>query len=450
MGEMKMSELILPAFQQFWKAARKTKKLFFVLKGGRNSSKSTHIAIDYIMDMMKYPINGLCVRKVGNTLQDSVYEQLKWAIEYLQVGHLFHCNISPLRITYLPRGNRIIFRGADKPERIKSIKASRFPIARLWVEEVAEFKTEDEISTIVNSIIRAELPEGLAYKVYYSYNPPKRKQSWVNKKFESHTIPENVYWHHSTYLDNPYVSKAFLEEAETVRTTGAINKDTGNSLKYDWDYMGKPIGAGVVPFSNLVFREIRGKDLDSTWLVNEERTQGFFIDEMATFDNIRQGLDWGYGVDPLAFVRLHYDKTRRRLYFLDEYYAVKTSNREIFEWLKKKGYLYDQTIADSAEPKSIDELRGYGMPNIRGAKKGAGSVEYGEKWLDDLVEIVIDPRRTPNIAKEFESIDYMVDAQGNIRNKLEDKDNHTIDATRYACEQDMKMNNEVKAVKGFM
>jgi phage terminase large subunit len=256
-------------------------------------------------------------------------------------------------------------------------------------------------------------------------------------------IPDNTYIHHSTYKDNPYVSKAFLEEAETVRTTGAINKDTGNSLKYDWDYDGKPIGAGVVPFNNLVFRRIRdSKDPDVA--------MGLASDEMSTFDNIRQGLDWGYGVDPLAFVRVHYDKTRRKLYFLDEYYAVKTSNREIFEWLKKKGYLHDQTIADSAEPKSIDELRGLGMPNIRGAKKGAGSVEYGEKWLDDLVEIVIDPRRTPNIAKEFESIDYMVDAQGNIRNKLEDKDNHTIDACRYACEQDMKMNNEVKAVKGFM
>jgi PBSX family phage terminase large subunit len=443
MGERKMSELYLPAFHDFYRESRKMKKLFYVLKGGRNSSKSTHIAIDLVKDMCKYPIDALCVRKVGNTLQDSVYEQIKWAIDFLELGHLFHCNISPLRITYLPRGNKIIFRGADKPERIKSIKSSKFPIARLWCEEIAEFKTEDDIKTIVNSIIRAELPEGIAYKVYYSYNPPKRKQSWVNKKFESVMIPDNTYVHHSTYKDNPHVSKAFLEEAETVRTSGAINKDTGNSLKYDWDYGGKPIGAGVVPFSNLVFRRIGGPE-------DPDVIAGLAPDEISNFDNIRQGLDWGYGTDPLAFVRMHYDKTRRRLYIFDEYYAVKTSNREIAEWIKKKKYDDFEIVADSAEPKSIDDLRELGIKRIRGAKKPAGSVEHGEKWLDDLEEIVIDPKRTPNVAKEFEDIDYQVDAQGNIRNKLEDKDNHTIDSVRYGCEDEMRSNNKLRGANGFM
>lgn len=431
MGDFRSSEAILPAFHDFWRASRRAKHLFYVLKGGRNSAKSTNLAIDFIWDIMLYPINGLCVRKVGNTLQDSVYEQLKWAIEYMGVNHLFHFNVSPLRITYLPRGNRIIFRGADRPDRIKSIKAAKFPIARLWFEELAEFKTEEEVSTITNSITRAELPDDLTYKVYMSYNPPKRKQSWANKKYESHNIPANTYVHHSTFLDNPHVSQAFKEEAEIVRTSGAINPDTGNSLKYDWDYMGRAIGAGVVPFANLVFREITD-------------------DEIKNMDNIRQGLDWGYGTDPLAFIRLHYDKTRRKIFLLDEYYAVKTSNREIYEWLNKKGYLDEWIIADSAEPKSIDEMRGHGCSKIKGAKKPAGSVEYGEKWLDDLVEIVIDAKRTPNAAKEFENIDYQVDAQGNIRNKLEDKDNHLVDSVRYSLNDDMKSNNEVKAIKSIM
>lgn len=441
--KMKASEMFLPAFHEFWRVSRANQFLFYVLKGGRNSSKSTHIGIDVIFDTMQLPVNTLVVRKVGNTLQDSVYEQLKWAIEFLGVGHLFHINISPLRITYKPRGNRIIFRGADKPEKIKSIKGAKFPIARLWIEELAEFKTEDDVSTIVNSVTRAELPEveengksfKLEYKIYYSYNPPKRKQSWVNKKFESNFIPANTYVHHSTYLDNPHVSKAFLEEAEEIKKS--------KPLKYRWEYMGEAIGAGVVPFTNLTFRRIRGPD-------DPDVLAGLATDEISTFDNIRQGLDFGYGADPMAFVRLHYDKTRRRLYFLDEFYKIKATLREFMEWLGKKGYQGDWIIADSAEPRSIDELRLLGAKRIKGAKKGPGSIEHGEKWLDELDEIIIDPSRTPHTAKEYEDIDYKTDADGNVRNELEDKDNHTIDSTRYAMEDDSRSKGEVKAAKSFM
>jgi phage terminase large subunit len=174
-----------------------------------------------------------------------------------------------------------------------------------------------------------------------------------------------------------------------------------------------------VPFDNLVFREITDE-------------------ELKTFDNIRQGIDWGYGVDPFAFVRWHYDKTRRKIYAMDDIYGVKLSNREAGGKMKEKGYHTLMTTADSAEPKSVDEMKQHLLIRIKGARKGPGSVEYGEKWLDDLEEIVIDPKRTPNTAKEFEDIDYQTDADGNTRAKLEDKDNHTIDATRYAFEGDMR------------
>lgn len=407
MQQVRLSEKILPAFHDFWRANKKGDHLYYVLKGGRNSSKSTHVSIAMIYDLMRYPVNMLCIRKVGNTLQESVYEQLLWAIEHLGVSQLFETKLSPLRIKYVPRGNSILFRGADKPEKIKSIKTSKYSIARLWIEELAEFKTEDEVSTIVNSVVRAELPQGLNYKIYYCYNPPKRKQSWVNKKFESHFLPTNVYVHHSTYQDNPHVSEAFVQEVEEVKKK--------NPLKYKWEYGGEPIGSGIVPFTNLVFRRITD-------------------DELSTFDNIHQGIDWGYGADPFALTRWHYDKTRRRLFCLDEIYGVKLSNRYVAEEIRKRGYQTTETIADSAEPKSIDELRiDYGI-RIKGAKKGPGSVEYGEKWLDDLEEIVIDPQRTPYTAKEFEDIDYQTDKDGNIKNRLEDKANHSIDSCRYATE----------------
>lgn len=420
MQTVKISERILPAFIPFWKVCnrRKRRQLYKVLKGGRNSSKSTHISIRIIYDMMRLPVNGLCIRKVGNTLDTSVFEQLQWAIEYLGVSMFWEVKRSPLRLIYKPRGNAIIFRGADKPEKIKSIKTSKFPIAILWVEELAEFKTEDEVSTIVNSIVRADLPEGLNYDIYYSYNPPKRKQSWVNKKYDTQFLPANVWVHHSTYFDNPYVSKEFKEEAEEVK-----NK---NEYKYRWEYLGESIGSGVVPFNNLTFRRITDK-------------------EIAIFDNIYQGIDWGYGVDPFSFVRMHYDKTRRRLFIFGEIYGIKLSNREVAKRLKENGWHLTMTTADSEEPKSIDDLRELGC-KVRGAKKGQGSVEHGEKWLDDLEEIIIDPYRCPNTAKEFEDIDYATDADGNVKNKLEDKANHSIDATRYAMEE--AMGRKFKAFSG--
>lgn len=420
MTTIKMSEKVLPAFYPFWLACNNEKYLYKVLKGGRNSAKSTHISVRIIIDMMKHPVNALVIRKVANTLSESVFEQLCWAIDYLGVGHYWKATKSPLGLIYLPRSNRIIFRGADEPAKLKSIKTSKYPITILWIEELSEFKTEEEVDIIVNSVLRAKLARGLRYSIFFSYNPPKRKQNWVNKKYNTRFIPDNVYVHHSTYLDNPYVSEAFMQEVTETKNR--------NEHKYRWIYLGEPIGGGVVPFNNLVFRDITDE-------------------EIKHFDNIHQGIDWGYAADPFAFVRLHYDKRRRRLFFIGEIYETKLSNREAALRIISNGWNDVPVIADSAEPKSIAEMKTYGIKCI-GAKKGPGSVEYGEKWLDDLEEIVIDYKRTPNVAREFENIDYQMDKDGNIKSKLEDKDNHTIDATRYACEDVMK-GRKLKAAKSL-
>lgn len=412
MTRIRLSEVFTESFIDVHREIKKGEHLKYVLKGGRASGKSSFVAQEIVLDTIKYPITPLCVRKVGNTLQESCYEQIKEAIDQLQLGEYFKFNISPLKITFIPRGNSIIFRGADDPAKIKSIKMAKYPIARLWIEELAEFKTEDEVSMIENSILRGELEKGLQYKFYYTYNPPKRKQSWVNKRYETKFLPKNTYVHHSSYLDNPYISKAFKDEAEHIKKT--------KPLKYRWEYMGEPIGSGVVPFDNLTFREITTK-------------------ELLNFDNIRQGIDWGYANDPFAFVRLHYDKMRRRIYVFGEIYEVKLSNRVAAQRIKSGGWNDSKIIADSAEPKSIDELWDYGL-KIYGANKRPGSVEYGEKWLDDLEEIIIDPVRCPNVAREFENIDYQVDKDGNTKNKLEDKDNHGIDAVRYSLSEDMRGN----------
>ena len=418
----KMSELLPKAFHDTWRAAINPKKLHVVEKGGRGSGKSTDIAIIIIQMIMRYPVNAVCIRKVDNTIELSIYEQLKWAISHQGVSHLFKVTKSPMRITYSPRGNYIAFRGAQDPERIKSLKDANFPFAIGWIEELAEFKTEDEVKTITNSLLRGELGEGLFYKFFYSYNPPKRKQSWVNKKYESSIQPSNTFVHHSTYKDNEYISKQFIEEAEATAEK--------NEMRYRWEYLGEAIGSGVVPFDNLTIRRITDE-------------------EVATFDNFRKGVDYGYATDPLAFVNWHYDSKRKIIYAVDELYGIKISNRRLAEWLHKNGYASDRIAAESAEPKSNAELRSeHGIKRIYPVKKGPDSVEYGEEWLNDLNEIVIDPKRTPNIAKEFESIDYQTDRDGNALPRLEDKNNHTIDATRYAFEEDMRGRDVVRTFKG--
>lgn len=426
MSRVVLSEIVLDQFKPFWIASKKKKHLRYVLKGGRGSGKSFHIPMRIMLDIMEYPVSAIGVRKVQNTILKSVYANFKGAANAMGVRHLFRFVDSKLEITYKPRGNKIYFAGADDSDKIKSIKDADFPLAIMWIEELAEFKNEDEVTTIENSVLREELEGKIAnfsmrkrvypfdYSFYYSYNPPKRRQSWVNKKYESSFIDANTYVDHSTYLGNPHLSKKFIEEAENVKK----NKP----MKYRWEYMGEAIGSGVVPFDNLHIEP------------------GSITDEMvANFDNIRNGLDFGYATDPLAFVRWHYDKKKNGIYAIDEIYGVKLSNREFANKAYAKGYYADEIFADSAEPKSIDELRyEQFMKKVKGVKKGPDSVEYGEQWLDDLDFICIDPKRTPNIAREFENIDYQTDKDGNPKPRLEDKDNHTIDATRYAFSNDMK------------
>lgn len=420
----KLSEFIPTAFHPVWRAALAEEILNIVCKGGRGSGKSSDIAHIFVQLLMRYPLNGIGIRKVDNTIELSIFEQIKWAISEQGVSHLFKINKSPMRVTYIPRGNYMVFRGAQEPERIKSLKSANFPFALAWVEELAEFKTEEEVTTVTNSLLRGELGEGLFYKFFFSYNPPKRKQSWVNKKYETSFQPSNTFVHHSTYLDNPFISKQFVAEAEAAKER--------NPKRYEWEYEGKAVGSGVVPFDNLKVEA------------------GSITDEMViSFDNIRQAADFGYGPDPLAFVRWHYDKKRNGIYALDEFYGQKISNRELAKWIKSKGYDSQEIIADSAEPKSIAELRNeHGIKRISGAKKGPDSVQYGEEWLDDLDFICIDPLRTPNIAREFENIDYQTDKDGNPKPRLEDKDNHTIDSTRYAFEGDMKTKSVANLFKG--
>lgn len=420
--QKKISELLTTKFLILYYYWRECLYDLYVCKGGRGSAKSSNIAIILVLTIILEPVNALCIRKVGDKLEKSVFEQIRWAIKHIGVEDYFIIKKSPMEIIYKERGNKFIFSGLDDPEKLKSIKTADFPIAVYWVEELAEHKEEKDIEMLINSILRGELPEieietldgrkikkKLKYRGIFSYNPPKSKLSWVNKKYSFTTVEANTYVHTSTYLDNPYISEEFKRNAENCRKT--------NLIKYRHQYLGEPVGNGLIPFPNLEIREIKEEELQM-------------------LDTFKNGLDWGYGADPLAFVRWAWDRKKRIIYATDEYYGLQISNRKIAEYIVSKNY--DEVVTcDNAEPKSIDELIDNDVV-AWAARKGKGSVEYGEKWLADLTKIVIDPARTPNIAKEFETIDYAVDRNGNPMNRLEDKGNHTIDATRYAFEEDMR------------
>lgn len=218
--------------------------------------------------------------------------------------------------------------------------------------------------------------------------------------------------HHSTYLDVPreWLGDRFLADAEHLKST--------NDTAYRHEYLGEEVGTGLEVFTNVTLRQID--------------------EEIRRFDRIKQGLDFGFAADPVAFEKMHYDKTRRRLYFFYEYSGLQISNRKLYREIKSNLHPSVATIADSAEPKSISELRDYGM-SIIGAKKGPDSVEYGMKFLsEEIEEIIIDPARCPRAAKEFVNYSLEKDKNGEVKSGYPDKDNHTIDAARYGLEDDMR------------
>ena len=285
----------------------------------------------------------------------------------------------------------------------KSIKISFGYFGILWVEELAEFGGMDDIRTIKASIIRG----GDRSYTFYSYNPPMTSRNWVNKEA---LIPKDTRMtHHSTYLDVPpeWLGRVFIAEAEALRTS--------NERAYRHMYLGEVTGTGGTVFTNLELRDITDDDLN----------------RLGTFYS---GLDFGFAVDPDAYVCWAYDAQQRRIYAVDEFYGSGNSVDRLANAVKSR----TQGIVrcDSADPRMISELGKRGIKTIA-VKKGPGSVEHGMRWLQSLGAIIVDPKRTPNIAKEFSSYEYETDKNGDFLPEYPDKDNHTIDATRYALEQAM-------------
>ena len=403
---VELSSLIASSFYDLHWDLKEEKHTHYKLKGGRGSTKSSFISIEMINGIMEDPnANGVCFRKVGNTLQESVYEQLLWAIDELHVNHLWHASKTPLRITYKPTGQRIVFRGMDDPNKAKSIKVRKGYFKYIWLEERAEMDGEEDERKVLQSLMRG----GEKFVVFYSWNPPKSINSWVNQ--DVLTPRDDTIVHSSDYRSVPreWLGEQFLIEAEHLKKV--------KPQSYDHEYLGIAIGTGCQVFDNVTIRKITD-------------------DEISHFDKNHHGLDFGYAADPLAYIKSHYDKTRRRLFIFGEIYQVNLSNAKAVEKIKKMNPLNQGVVADSEDPRTINEFYELGL-NVYGAKKGPGSVQHGIKWLQDLEEIVIDPFRCPNAKREFTGYELEKDKNGNFKGSYPDKDNHTIDAVRYSLENEM-------------
>lgn len=406
MMTVRLSQIIAPSFYELHKELKAELHDEVWCKGGRGSTKSTFISAQIVLGIIKDPdTNAVVFRRYQNELRDTVYGQFEWTITKMGLAHLFKFQVSPMQIVYIPTGQRIVFRAADNPKKLKSINLGRGYIKYAWFEELDQFASFEEIRNILQSLFRGENKKRI---VFFSYNPPKSGRAWVNQEAKIPKPGRRV--HHSTYLDVPkeWLGERFITDAEHLKNT--------NEMAYRHEYLGEEVGTGLEVFNNVELRIISDN-------------------EIATFDRIRQGLDFGYAVDPLCFERMHYDRTRRRLYIFAEISGLNLFNRQF--WEKAQKYNDVLTIADSAERKSIAELKSWGM-KIKGAKKGPGSVEFSMKFLQDLEQIVIDPERCPLAAKEFINYSLEMDREGNVKSQFPDKDNHSIDATRYALEDDMK------------
>ena len=374
----------------------------FVLKGGRGSGKSSFVSLQVWLCLLRHPdSHGVVLRKVGSTVRSSVFAQLRWAAEALGISHLCRFTVSPAEAEFLPTGQKILFFGMDDAGKLKSLKMPFGYAGVLWFEELDQFEP-DQVRSVEQSVLRGKGP----FFCFKSFNPPASPQHWVNRWADKPKEDRVVC--HSDYRQVPkeWLGQKFLDDAAFLEKT--------DPAAYRHEYLGETGGLGDEVFSNIAAEAI-----------SDEQIKGF--------DRVLAGVDWGFYPDPWAFNRVYYDAARRDLYVFCEKTCYKTVNRDTAKLVKEQVDEKELITADSAEPKSVEDYRQWGL-FCRGAVKGPGSVEYSFRFLQGLRRIVIDPVRCPDTLREFRGYRYERGRDEAILPGYPDKDNHHIDAVRYATE----------------
>ena len=375
-----------------------------VVKGGRGSKKSTTTALWIIYNMMKYPLaNTLIIRRVFNTHKDSTYTQLKWASNVLKVSHLWKFSKSPLEATYIPTGQKILFRGLDDPMSITSITVEHGHLCWCWFEEAFQVMNEDDFNKVDMSI-RGELPKGYFKQITLSFNPWSEKH-WLKKRFFD-VKDEDVLAITTNYTCNEFLGEDDKKLFEKMK----IN----NTRRYNIEGLGNwGIAEGLV-YSNF-------EELD------------FNIEDIKKRPNVKSafGLDFGYTNDPTAFIASLIDLNNMEIFIFDEHYQKAMSNKDIANMIKYKGYSKERIVGDSSEPKSIDDIKRQGIYRLKGARKGKDSILNGIQYIQDF-KIYVHPKCENTL---IELSNYVWDTkEGNVINKPIDDYNHLMDALRYSLE----------------
>lgn len=401
MNKIYLPDIVGKGYKEYWNC----KKRYRVCKGSRASKKSKTTALWFIYNIMKYKnANVLVVRKTYRTLKDSCYTELKWAIHRLGVDAFFNCTQSPLEITYLPTGQKIYFRGLDDPLKVTSITVDVGSLCWLWIEEAYEINSEADFD-MLNESIRGEVETPLFKQITLTFNPWNDRH-WLKKRFFDNPDKDTLAMT-TNYTCNEWLDEADLQVFETMKEK--------NPRRYQVAGLGN---WGIV--DGLVYENWKEKEFK----VEDVRTSA----TTSVF-----GLDFGYTNDPSALFCGILDVKSKKLWVFDEMYEKALSNRDIYNRITDMGFVKEQIIADCAEPKSIDELKYYGLRRIQGAKKGKDSINNGIQWIQEL-EIIVHPRCV-NFLTEISNYQWDSDKLGNKVNKPIDCFNHLMDAMRYALEK---------------
>lgn len=399
--KIRLPDLVGKGYKDFWNF----KGRYRVCKGSRGSKKSKTTALFFIYSMMKYPgANLLVVRKVYRTLKDSCFTDLKWAINILGVQDCWSVKESPLEIIYIPTGQKILFRGLDDPLKVTSITVETGNLCWAWIEEAYEINKEQDFNMLDESI-RGKIEEPLYKQITLTFNPWNERH-WLKKRFFD-VEDENIMAKTTNYMCNEWLDDSDKKLFEDMKKN--------NPRRYQVAGLGN---WGIV--EGLVYENWEEKEFDVNEISKRKGVKSAF------------GLDFGYTNDPSAFFCGLIDVANKEIYVFDEIYKNAMKNRQIAEEIIRKGYGKEKIVADSQEPKSIDELYDLGLKGIRKSRKGRDSINNGVQYIQDY-KIIIHPRCV-NFITEISNYMWDKDKFDNPVNKPVDDFNHLMDAMRYALE----------------
>lgn len=407
-----LPDIVGAGYAKYWR----DRERYRVLKGGKGSKKSTTTALNFIWRLMKYPkSNLLVVRRVMDTHRDSTFAQLRWAQERLGVSHLWRSTVSPMEMVYLPTGQKILFRGFDNVLKLASTTVTDGYLNFVWIEEAFEIESEADFDKLDLSVPRGEVPPPLFKQTTLTFNP-WNEAHWLKARFFDKSQP-GVSVYTTNYLINEWLDdtdRAVFERMKTENprkyaVSGLGEWGVSDGLVYEnWerrDFCVKELGLKKLP---------DGKTADERW-----KYRCFF------------GLDYGYTNDPTAFIAFAANPVDKQIYIFDEHYETHMLNCDIADMIRRKGYAKERIRADAAEPKSNDDLRRLGISRLLPSVKGPDSIMNGIAKIQEY-RIFVHPA-CKNTLAELSGYCFRKDRNtGKILNEPEDRNNHLMDALRYA------------------